>query len=239
MTTIKSFIDDSYRLINPSNPGQPLQGNDLSFALRALNRLLTSYASDGLMLTIAATKTVPVIINQQEVVIGPATYVPTPDIQSGRIANWENAWLVLNGVTYPLIFKTRDEYESSFKYEPLAGLPRYIIPFPETQVVRFRIYPAPSQTFDFYIRGKFQLTSYTSTDNTMETLPGYYERYLMFALAKDLALFKGRVAAWTPLLEQELTDARNNIAANSEVNLSIVGDEESLLNGSWRVRAGV
>ena len=105
--------------------------------------------------------------------------------------------------------------------------------------VTFRIYPAPSQFFQFYIRGKFQLNNYTSTDDTMATLPGYYNRYFLFAVAKDLAMFKGRAAAWTPMLEQELIKAEKNIQANSEVNLAIVGDEESLLNGSWRVIAGV
>jgi phosphoribosylamine-glycine ligase len=61
----------------------------------------------------------------------------------------------------------------------------------------------------------------------------------MFALAKEIAMFKGRASAWTPILEQSLVDATNNMASTSEVNLAIVGDEESLLNGSWRVRAGV
>jgi hypothetical protein len=73
----------------------------------------------------------------------------------------------------------------------------------------------------------------------MATLPGYYNRYFLFAVAKDLALFKGRTEAWTEKLEAELTKAEKNIQANSEVDLAIVGDEESLLNGSWRVRAGV
>lgn len=239
MTTIKQFCDDSYRLINPSTPTQPLHGNDLSFAIRRLNSLLTSYASDGLMMTIASTQSVPLAVNQQFVTVGPASFVPTPNIPIGRMANWDNAWIQLQGVDYPLVFQTRDEWESSFKYEPLNGLPRFIIPFPDVQIVSFRIYPAPSQVFQFFIRGKFQLPAYVSTDDTILTLPGYYERFFLFAVGKDLALFKGRAAAWTPLLEQELVDARNNIAANSEINLSIVGDQESLLNGSWRVRAGV
>ncbi len=32
---------------------------------------------------------------------------------------------------------------------------------------------------------------------------------------------------------------KDQIEAASEVNLSIAGDEQSLLNGAWRVRAGI
>lgn len=239
MATIQQFVNFSYKLINPSNPPQPLQGNDLSDALFLLNQLLTTYASDGLMLTVASTQTTALAIAQETVVIGPPTFLPLPDIIAGRPASWDSAWVELTGVDYPLIFKTRDEWLSSFKYNPLQGLPRFIIPFPDVQTVTFRIYPAPSQYFQFYLRGKFQLTPYTSVSDTMTTLPGYYNRYLMFALAKEIAMFKGRASAWTPILEQSLVDATNNMASTSEVNLAIVGDEESLLNGSWRVKAGV
>lgn len=239
MTTIKQFLDDSYRLINPSNPTVPLHGNDLQFGVRRLNGLMRSYAADGLMMTIASTKTYPLAVNQGEVTVGPASFVPTPNITGGRMANWESAWLELQGVTYPLVFKTREEWNSAFKYKPLAGLPRFIIPFPDVQIVTFRLYPAPSQYFQFYIRGKTQLPDYLTTDDTIDTLPGYYERYFLFAVAKDLALFKGRTEAWTDKLEAELIKAEKVMQANSEVNLAIVGDEESLLNGAWRVRAGV
>lgn len=239
MTTIKQFMDDSYRLINPSNPTVPLHGNDFSFGLRRLNSLLTSYAADGLMMTISAVQTINLAVNQQDVVVGPATFIPTPDIPVGRMANWESAWLQLQGVDYPLVFKTRDQWDSAFKYEPLNGLPRFIIPFPNVQTVTFRLYPAPSQVFQFNIRGKYQLANFVPTDSTDLVLPGYYERYFLFAVAKDIAMFKGRAAAWTPMLEQALMDAKKEIQANSEVDLSIVGDEESLLNGSWRCRAGV
>lgn len=239
MTTIKQFLDDAYRLINPSNPTMPLQGNDLSFALRRLNRLITSYAADGLMLTIAATKSVPVLINQQFVTAGPPGFIPTPDLPFGRMANWENAWLILQNVTYPLEFISIDDFESSYKYEPLSAVPMYIIPYPDVQTVSFRIFPSPSQQYQFFIRGKFQLPPYVTTDDTITTLPGYYERYFEFAVAKDVALFKGRADAWTDKLEKELIKAEKIIQANSEVNLAIEAEEENMLNGAGRVRAGI
>lgn len=238
MATVREFIQQSYRLINPSNPTQPLHGTDLTLGITILNQLLQSYASTGLLITIAKTVTVPLTTGQQEVVCGPASFVPTPDITLGRLANIGSAWLQLQGVTYPLIDMSRDEFLASFKYEPLQGLPRFVILYPDTDVVRIKIYPAPSQFFDFYLRGKFQLNELTSNDD-MGALPAYYQRFLLFATAKDISVFKGRADAWTDKLELMLREAQDKMEAASEVNLSITGDRASLLNGAWRVRAGI
>jgi hypothetical protein len=167
--------------------------------------------------------------------------IPTPGIayiREGRLANLDSAWLQLNGVTYPLIDKSRDEFLAAWKYEPLQGLPRFIITYPDTHFVRAQLYPAPSQFFQFFARGKFQKLPLTSND-TLEGLPSYQELYLLYAVAKYVSKFKGRGSAWTQDLEAEYMDLKQQMEAASEVNLSISGDEQSLLNGSWRVRAGV
>lgn len=238
MATVREFITQAYRLINPSNPTVPLHGNDLSLGITVLNQLLQSYAATGLMLTIAKTETVPVIAGQEEVVCGPSTATPTPNITTGRLANLDSAWLLLDGVTYPLIDESRNEFLGAWKYEPLEGLPRFVILFADVDVVRLRLYPKPSQAYDFYVRGKFQLSELTSND-TMDVLPQYYIRYLLFATAKDVAMYKGRAEAWTDKLEVMLREATDVMVSASETNVAITGDRESLLNGAWRVIAGI
>ncbi len=159
-------------------------------------------------------------------------------IKEGRLANLDSAWLVLSGVTYPLIDKSRDEFLAAWKYEPLQGLPRFIITFPDTQLVSAQLYPAPSQFFQFFARGKFQLTTLNSNDD-LSSLPAYYTRFFLFAVAKDVAMYTGRAEAWTEKLEAMYQEARDIMESASEVNVSIAGDEQSLLNGAWRVRAGI
>lgn len=159
-------------------------------------------------------------------------------IKEGRLANLDSAWLVLSGVTYPLIYQSRDEFLAAWKYEPLQGLPRFIILYPDTDLVRAQIYPAPSQFYEFFARGKFQLPSISANDD-MSSLPQYYIRFLLFAVARDVALMSGRAEAWTPILEERYREAKDVMESASEVNLSIAGDEQSLLNGAWRVRAGI
>jgi len=167
--------------------------------------------------------------------------IPTPDtayIREGRLANLDSAWLQLSGVTYPLIDKSRDEFLAAWKFEPLQGLPRFIITYPDTNWVTAQLYPAPSQFFTFFCRGKFQKLPLTSND-TLDVLPGYMELFLLYAVAKYVCQFKGRASAWTDDLEANYKNLRDQIEAASEVNLSIAGDQQSLLNGSWRVRAGI
>lgn len=310
--TVREFCLQMYRLISASNPTIPLHGDDEKLAVRVLNQILQSYASSGLMLTVAKTVTVPVNLGIQDIIFtdpsfettttqkvvanltngspsflvtNPSLYnlgdlvtgngilantfvetiisnvitlstnafitgastltftheIPHPGvvyIKEGRLANLDSAWLLLSGVTYPLIDKSRDDYLSAWKYEPLQGLPRFVITFPSTNTVTARLYPAPSQFFEFFCRGKFQLPLLTVNDD-LSLVPEYWHLYFMYATAKYVSKFKGRGSAWTEDLEAEYRELKDNMEAASEVNLAIMGDEQSLLNGAWRVRAGI
>jgi hypothetical protein len=311
-TTVREFVYQMYRLISASNPTIPLHGDDESLAVRVMNQILRSYASSGLMLTIAKTVSIPVNVGKTEIFFTDPDY-PTESLQTetvtltntlptftvsngllyavgdllsgngipllttilsivgnvitmsanatftgaslvtfshdisdptvayikqGRLANLDNAWLLLNGVTYPLIDKSRDEYLAAWKYEPLQGLPRFIITFPQTTYVSATLYPAPSQFYEFFCRGKFQITPLTVND-TLAGLPEYFELFFLYAVGKHVSKFKARGSAWTGDLEAEYRELKDNMEAASELNLSIAGDEQSLLNGAFRVRAGI
>lgn len=191
---------------------------------------------DGNLITLtnSATITGPSTLTFTQPVVIPGVQF----IKQGRLANLNSAWLLLDGVTYPLIDKSRDEYLSAWKYDPLKGLPRFAITFPDTEWVDIRLYPAPSQFFEFFARCKLQFSEFTSNSD-MNVLPQNYIRFFLFAVARDVCLYKGRAEAWTPKLEQMYQETKDIMEASSEVNLSITGDEQSLLNGAWRVRAGI
>lgn len=236
--TVKEFVQDAYQLVSANTPTVPLQGNDMSMGIRLLNQLISSYSSSGLLLTVAKEIVYDLSINQSEVTFGDASYIPTPDVTEGRLANLADAWLLLDGVTYPMIIESRDVFLSSYKYDPQIGLPRFVIVYNETDLTRIRIYPGASQEYELHVYGKFELSTLGANDD-MSSLPAYYRRFLKFALAKDIAAFKGRAQAWTDFLESMYMDAKKDMEAVSTINLVINSETESLLNGSWRVRAGV
>ena len=236
---IRQFVTNSYQLISASTPTVPLQGSDLSLGILILNQLLLAYAANGLMLTISEKVDFLLTIGQGTITSGEPDYVPSPDITSpGRLVNLSNAWVTLSGVTYPLIDESRTEFWSSYKYAPLAGLPRYIIIQPNTNLTTIQVFPAPSQPYLLSIYGKWQQGTLTSNSD-LSSLPTYYQRFLQFALARDLSLYKGRAQAWTDRLEQTYMEAKADMEAASQQNLDININQESWLNGAWRVRAGV
>jgi len=237
--TVKEFVQDSYQLISASSPTVPLHGNDMQKGVQFLNELMDAYSATGLMTTIAKHITFTLPIAQQEITFGSPTHVPTPDVTTeGRLSNLQNAWLELDNVTYPLIDESRNVFYASYKFDPQVGLPRFVIITNETDLTRMRFYPAASQVYTVNIYGKFQLANVTEND-TMSGLPTYYLRYLRFALAKDLGFYKGRSEAWTQKLEDEYRESKKDMESVSSVNLNIETEQESYLNGSWRVRAGV
>lgn len=235
---VKSFVQDSYQLISPNSPTVPLQGNDISKGVQFLNELLQSYSATGLMITIAKQVDFTMSIGQMEVTFSDPSYTGAADIKTGRLANLQNAWLTLEGVTYPLVDESRNVFFDSYKYNPQQGLPRFVIITNETDLTRMRVYPSPSQVFDLSVYGKFELDTLTQ-NATMESLPLYFIRFLRLALAKDLAMYKGRSEAWTSRLEEMMIEAKLDMQSVSSVNLAIQSDHDSYLNGSWRVKAGV
>ncbi len=236
--TAREFVQDSYQLISATSPTVPLHGDDMSKGIRFMNQLLKSYSSSSLLLTISKKVTFTLPINQQLITFGDPSYVPTPDVTEGRLSNLERAWLNLDGVDYPLIDEDRGVFYGSYKYEPQLGLPRFVIVTNELNLTTMQFYPAASQQYTVFVYGKFELP-YISENDTMESLPLYYYRFLKFALARELAYFKGRSAAWDSKLESMYQEAKDEMESASTMDLAIDSANESYLNGSWRLRAGV
>lgn len=236
--TVKEFVTDSYQLVSASSPTSSLHGNDMSKGVQFLNELLASLSGTGLMITVAKQVDFTMSIGQQYVTFADATYTPAADVQEGRLANLQNAWLTLQGVTYPLVDESRNVFFDSYKYNPQQGLPRFCIITNEVDITRMRIYPAPSELFSLSVYGKFQLPVLTE-NSSMSLIPTYLNRWLKVALSKDLAAYKGRAQAWTPFLEDMLIKAELDMQSVSSINLAIQSDHDSYLNGSWRVKAGI
>lgn len=235
---VREFVQDCYQLISANSPTVPLHGNDLQKGIQIMNELVKYYSSSSLLLTIAKKVNFTLPIGQRFVTFGDPSYTPTPDVIEGRLSNLENAWLELDGVTYPLIDESRNVFFGSYKFEPQEGLPRFVIITNENNLTRMQFYPSASQVYNVFVYGKFEPPYLTSND-TMEGYPLYFYRFLRFAVARDLAFYKGRSSAWDAKLEGMYNQAKDDMESVSSMNLVIDSANESYLNGSYRVRAGV
>jgi hypothetical protein len=236
--TVKQFVAESYQLISASSPVVPLHGSDTNTAVNVLNRLLKSYSSSGLLTTIAQKINFTLPEGQLFATFGDASYVPTPTVTQGRLSNLERAWLSLDGVDYPLINEDRGVFFGSYKYFPQLGLPRFVIVTNDLNVTTLQFYPGPSQPYEVWIYGKFELPYLTEND-TMVNIPYYQYMFLQFALARFLAFYKGRSSAWDAKLEAMYKELEDQMESVSTIDLVIDSANESYLNGSWRLRAGI
>jgi hypothetical protein len=236
--TVNDFVADAFQLISASNPTSPLHGNDLPKGVQFLNELIKYYSSSSLLLPIAQKITFTVSIGQQFVTFGDPTFTPTPNVTVGRLSNHQRSWLNLDGVDYPLIDESRGVFFGSYKFEPQQGLPRFIIITNDLNVTTMQLYPAPSQQYTLFVYGKFEPPGVVMGGN-MAGFPLYYVRFLKFALARELAFYKGRSAAWDQKLEAMYQEAVDNMESVSTMDLVIDSANESYLNGSWRLRAGI
>ena len=92
--------------------------------------------------------------------------------------------------------------------------------------------------YELSFYGKFQLFKLTLNDDLSE-LPTYYELFFQYATAKYLAYSTGRASAWTEELEATYRELQQDVVAVTPMNLDININQESWLNGAWRVRAGI
>ncbi len=232
--TVREFVNDAYKIVSANSPTAPLQQSDQLQGIRFLNELMQYYSASGLLLTVSKEVDFNIISGQSEV-----TFAQTgADVNEGRLANTSDVWLVLQGVTYPLIQIDANDFFSSYKYEPLLGLPIYYIIQAFENSTKMIFYPGPSQGYEVHVYGKFEKSELTAND-TMVDYPLYYIRFLKLALARELAIYKSRIEAWSDKHEKMYLIAQREMESNSQINLEVISPNENQLNGAYRVRAGI
>lgn len=228
---VNAFIRDCYQLISASSPTVPLHGNDQSKGIQYLNELLAYYSANGLLITVPRTYAIPIAAAENVITFADGgTYE--------RLSNPIQMWLSLSGTDYPLKIIRKQELDAQYKYGPLSGLPLYAIFTQNVDSTEVTLYPSPSQSYTFNVYGKFAVGELTSNDTMSDFAPNFI-RFLRFAVARDLALYKGRSEAWTDMLEQRYNEGKMEMESGSTINLSLTKDYDTMLNGAARVRAGV
>lgn len=232
--TVRDFVRDAYKIVSANSPNVGLHGSDQSEGIKYLNQLVQEFSANPILITVSKEVTYTLVAGVSEI-----TFDSTgADVNEGRLADVSNAWLVLEGVTYPLTRLTEAEFNGAYKYNPLLGLPLYYIIRPQTNSTRMTIYPGASQGYELHVYGKFEKSTLDAND-LMTDYPFYFKRFLKLALARELAVYKSRIEAWSEKHEKFYLDAKKEMEAASQINLTVESPDENALNGAYRVRAGV
>ena len=178
MTTALDLITDSLADISVQGLEQPVSAEDASFSLRHLNRMLAKWANQ-------AAAMYDTYADQFPLTPGVASYASTL-LTQGRPVQWDDVYLTLSGVSYPIEFINNQQY-NSIPFKSTSGLPQWCwvnTSWPNTTIV---FYPIPASPYiaNFSLRQK---VAAPMTLATVISLPPGYEEAIVANLALRLAI---------------------------------------------------
>jgi hypothetical protein len=189
MTTVRDLITDALDLVGVSAPGETVQAADAQRAFRALNRMLSSWNTEGLMVYSINIQTFTLTGNQQSYTIGPGG-----NFNTTRPERIEQAYLRVpssSNLDLPLRLLTDSEWADIRLKPTTSDLPRMLYNDGNNPLSTLYLWPVPTQANVLVLYVWNQLSQYADLSDTV-TLPPGYEEAIVYNLAVRLATSFGR-----------------------------------------------
>lgn len=182
MSTALDLIKRAYRLIGVYSIGETPSADETADAMTALNSMLASWSNEKLMVYVASQDVITLTPGTGSYTVGPTG--TTVSVRPQDIDASTN--LVWNGITYPLVVATLQQY-NSIKLKGLqTTLPSVIWLNPTFPNATVTLYPVPSLPLTLNLWSWKPLTGFTSATDTVSLPPGYDDA-IAFNLACVLA----------------------------------------------------
>jgi len=186
MTTARDLVYDAMSLIGALGQGDVAPSDsDAQLCIRALNRLIGSWANDSLMAYVTTQETITLVAAD-------STYTTLNLSTPTRPVAVEAAFIRWQGVDSPLRSVTAYEFDE-FAYKPADGIPDSVLYKPFMADGTFEFYPVPNAAMTAYFNVRRALTG-TLVLATVLSLPPGYERALVANLAVEAAPMFGMEA---------------------------------------------
>ena len=176
MTTALQIIDRAYSLIGFKAAGEPLSGDDATYALDALNSMIDGWNTQSMF--IASVQTVIATVSTESATIGTGLTFNT----ERPVSIEDGAFSRLNGVDYPMTEINRAQYADISLKTVSSTFPQYFY-YDPAGVVYF--YPVPSAV-SVHLPVSVDLAEFVDT-GTEYTLHKGYRKALEYSLAEELA----------------------------------------------------
>lgn len=173
----RELVSKSYYLSNVvSKELQTVEPSQITEGMALLNSLLSEKSATGNFIPYYNNIEVVPVIGQEEYFI--------PDLIQLDIITFN-----IRNVRYTMSARSRYNYWGGPKINNINSLPFEYYYEKVNGGTRFFVYFSPSSSIDFFtIVGKFALSSVTLDDELSDFLDGYYQAYLKYLLANELAL---------------------------------------------------
>jgi len=214
--TVNDLIIRSFATIGIYSPHKILGGQDELTALYHLNELLDYYEHNGLYLPFYSEISFALTVGQNEYVISKAL---TADVDHNPIVELDYVNLIVNNVSYPVRILSYDQVDLNVINTETQSRPDRVVLQRGVETSKVIFYTKPDVTYDCLIKAKTYLSNVALFD-PMSEVPGYYHRFLRYALARELQdIYKS--ANWTPDQEQKYQTMLKEIKGAADFPLAI------------------
>lgn len=180
MTTARGIITKAMQKIGALVKNEPPSADEASDALSSLNMLMASYSNDSMLIYARTWETFSIVSGDGEYTIGSGG-----DLSTTRPTFIVEAY-VRDGITdYPLSFITDEVYNEKITQKTTQGIPVYYNYDNNNPLAKIRLYPVPATTYSLFLLSEKPLSGFTLDDEVI--LPSGWERFLVYALALELA----------------------------------------------------
>jgi hypothetical protein len=200
MTTVRDLIEDALEDIGVIAGGSALTAEDAKSCLRVLNRMVSSWANESLMIYTVDRRTFAMVANQQDYTIGVGgTFVTPYPVRPGQI---ELASVILNGVEIPIDILNDEQWRDiSLKapYQPVySTIPLQMWADGNYPLNGLHFWPIPTTPVPLILSVWGQITAFPDI-NTVISLPQGYENAIVSNLAVWCAPKFAREASQTTM----------------------------------------
>lgn len=214
MATVLEHITGALRLIGVAGEGMPVSSEIAVDGMTALNQLLDSWSTLGLMVHSNQLQEMPWNASVASKTVG-----PTGDFVGARPVSVRNSsYIVISGVYYPLTMLNEAEFREECN-DNLGGTPDRIwvdMTVPDCTVY---LYPIPSVALTLNLSSAKELTQAAELDDELVLPPGYL-RAFRYNLAVELAPEFGVEASATvkTIATASLADVKRTNLVNNKTN---------------------
>lgn len=182
MATALDSIKRAMRLIGVLSVGEVPSAQEASDGLEALNAMLESFANDKQVLYAPTLDSIPWSPSTASYTVGPTGTLVT----QRPITLLTSCYFEWNGVSYPLVPITVDEFNQITLKSLVTSVPNFIWCNPTYPDSTITIYPTPSEAITVKLWSDKILQSFPTLTTQIELPPGYKD-FIDFNLAERLA----------------------------------------------------
>lgn len=189
MGTIRDSVERSLRLLGVKASGEALEASELTDGILAFNRMLESWAVDGILVNAITREVFTLVAGTQTYLMGTGQTFNTT-----RPIRIESAGIISNGFEYPMESYTSLQWAAINNKSQGTNIPEKFYAEGTATNETINVWPVPNSAVQIAIYSEKPFTEYATGSETLALAPGYADA-IEYNLAVRLAPEYGKSAA--------------------------------------------